>query len=266
MNDIDHLLHDAFDSVRVPGDIRPHLGDVRTRARRMHRRRTTGMVGAFAMLGAAGVGLQSLRHDARTALTPGDGGVDLGLGNDASSVAPTTSVDCGIAIAPTTIGVVGAIAPLTVDTPLPQSAPVVTSSYEIQTGDTPMGVAQRFSLTLDELKAANEGNAGFRDFLVGVAIAVPETTIPLPTTLVPEDPTTSWGGNAPYPAQCAPGYVDTGSTDVTVTTVTYMGSGQPPAEPAAGTTTTTLPPDTVCSFDQPPVYCDPETTVTVLNG
>lgn len=259
MNDIDHLLHDAFDSVRVPGDISPHLGDVRTRARRMHRRRTSGMVGAFAMLGAAGVGLQSLRHDARTALTPGDGGVGLGLGNDASSEAPTTSVDCSIAIAPTTI------APLTVGTPLPQTSPVVTLAYEIQVGDTPMGVAQRFSITLDELKAANEGNAGFRDFLVGVAIAVPETTIPLPTTLMPEDPTTSWGGDAPYPAQCAPGDVDTTATFVTVTTVAYPGSGQPPAEPA-GTTTTALPPDTVCSFDQPPVYCGPETTVTALNG
>ena len=258
MNDIDHLLHDAFDSVRVPGDISPHLGNVRTRARRMHRRRTSGMVGAFAMLGAAGVGLQSLRHDARTALTPGDGGVGLGLGNDAKTDPPTTSVDCGIAIAPTT-----STLPPSVPT---ESAPVVTSAYEIQAGDTPMGVAQKFNITLDELTAANAGNAGFQDFLIGVAIAVPETTVPDVSAPV-EDPTTSQGWNDLYPAQCAPGIiVDTTATFATVTTVSYLGSVQPAAEPTGTSTTVTDPvtPDTVCSFGQSPVYCGPETTV--LNG
>lgn len=128
MNDIDHLLHDAFDSVRVPGDIRPHFGDVRTRARRMHRRRTGGMVGAFTMVGAAAVGLQSLRHDTRAALTPGDGGVDLGVGNDATTAGPATSIDCGIAIAPTSAPVESL---LPADQPPLQEAPVTDATIVV---------------------------------------------------------------------------------------------------------------------------------------
>lgn len=240
MNDIDRLLHDAFDSVRVPGDIRPHLGDVRTRARRMHRRRSAGMVGAFAMLGAAGVGIQSVRHDTRTALTPGDSGVGVGLGNDATTDGPTTSIDCSLAIAPT--------APIDIDTtPAPglqAEWPTGTTIayYVVQMGDTPSGVASMLGVSLEELRSWNTNNTVFDSFVVGGRIVVPafpgnvvgETTIAMP-----EDPTTSWGGNGIYPAQCAPGpTIDTtapSSTatvttapDATVTTVTYLGSGQPP--------------------------------------
>ena len=245
MNDIDHLLHDAFDSLRVPGDIRPHFGDVRTRARRMHRRRAGGMVGAFTMVGAAAVGLQSLRHDTRAALTPGDGGVDLGLGNDATTAGPTTSIDCGIAIAATTIDT----APTTIIVPgtqPPQTAPLVTMSYEINVGDTPMMIAKKFDISLEDLTTVNAGNTAFQDFLVGATIAIPGT--PAPT--IPYEPTTSQGASEPYPAPCAPGVI----VDTTVWGAVPVETSTTSVEP--------ITPDTVCVFDQSPVYCGPETTTS----
>ena len=58
--DIDELLYSALGRVQVDSGARPHLADVRHRARRMHHRRTAGVVGAFAVLGAAGVGAQEI--------------------------------------------------------------------------------------------------------------------------------------------------------------------------------------------------------------
>jgi LysM repeat protein len=214
MNDIDHLLHDAFDSVRVPGDIRPQLADVRTRARRMHRRRTSGMVGALAVVGAAGVGLQSLRHDARAALTPGDGGVDLGLGNDATTGGPTTSIDCGIAIAPTTIGV---------------DTVTTIAYYTVQQGDTPSGVAEKVGVSLEELRAANASNATFEAFVVGGTIVVPLS--PPPTSLPDWD--TLLDGNGL--AQCAP---DIHATESTVELPTVPTVTNAAGDTALATTTT----------------------------
>ena len=86
--DIDQLLNSALGSVQIDSGARPHLADVRHRARRMHRRRTAGVVGAFAVLGAAGVGAQALRHDNHANLQPGDG---LGGAVSGSALPPS---DC----------------------------------------------------------------------------------------------------------------------------------------------------------------------------
>ncbi|MFM7684689.1 MAG: LysM peptidoglycan-binding domain-containing protein [Actinomycetota bacterium] len=246
MNDIDHLLHDAFESVRVPGDIRPHFGDMRTRARRMHRRRTCGMVGAFTLVGATAVGLQSLRHDTRAALTPGDGGVDLGVGNDATTAGPTTSIDCGIAIAPTSAPVESL---LPADQPPLQEASVTTVMlYVVEIGDTPAGVATKLGVRLEDLLAANTATPDFDYFRVGETIVVPGTSV-VPT--IAHESTTSQGASEPYPAPCAPGVI-----------VDTMVEGAVPVETST-TSVDPITPDTVCIFDQSPV-CRPETTT--LNG
>ncbi|MEY4339498.1 MAG: hypothetical protein RLZ14_1348 [Actinomycetota bacterium] len=239
MNDVDHLLHHAFDSVSAPRDIRPQLSDVRARARRMHRRRTSGMMGAFAVVGAAGVGLQSLRHDARTALTPGDG---LGDGVSGSTLPLSDCYQIDTTSMPTV--------------PTVFAHPVVTYGYEIKVGDTPSFVAEKFAITLQELRQANAGNTALDTFVVGDIIAVPfaqSPTTPYPTTALEStaviDTTIPCESTAPTVSTVWGVSPDTtAQTFENQVTTTYPGQEAPPA--------------TGCAYDETPVYCGPPTTST----
>lgn len=46
-------------------------------------------------------------------------------------------------------------------------------SYTIAAGDTPLGVARKFDVTVEALNAANAGTAGYSGFIVGVEIVIP---------------------------------------------------------------------------------------------
>jgi LysM repeat protein len=46
-------------------------------------------------------------------------------------------------------------------------------SYTIAAGDTPLGVARKFDVTVDALNAANAGTTGYGGFIVGVEIVIP---------------------------------------------------------------------------------------------
>jgi LysM repeat protein len=46
-------------------------------------------------------------------------------------------------------------------------------SYTIAAGDTPLGVARKFDVTVDALNAANAGTPGYGGFIVGVEIVIP---------------------------------------------------------------------------------------------
>ena len=149
---IDRTLSSAFGSRHVPPMSAPSMIDVRHRARRRQQRRTAALVGAVTLVGAGGVGAYALRHDdARTALTPGDA-IDNG--------APATTIACVMSTS--------TVPPLpTVST---VSGPGV---YEVKEGDTPMLVAQKFAVTVDELNAANADLVGYDAFTVGLAITIP---------------------------------------------------------------------------------------------
>jgi LysM repeat protein len=171
---IDRTLSNAFGSRHVPPTSAPSLIDVRHRARRRQQRRTAGMVAAIVLVGAGGVGTYAMRHDSgRAALSPGDyeGG------------APATTIAC-----------------FTISTTVPPLPTVSTVSglgvYEVQKGDTPALVAQKFDVTVDDLNAANAGLVGFDAFYVGLAITIPAVS-PAPTGTLPPlsggcGPDTQW--------------------------------------------------------------------------
>jgi LysM repeat protein len=46
--------------------------------------------------------------------------------------------------------------------------------YTIEAGDTPIGVAGKFDVTVDQLNAANASTNGYGAFYVGLVIVIPE--------------------------------------------------------------------------------------------
>ena len=50
--------------------------------------------------------------------------------------------------------------------------------YEIVAGDTPLRVAEKFDVTVDQLNAANASTPGYGGFVVGITIVIPEKTCP----------------------------------------------------------------------------------------
>ena len=46
--------------------------------------------------------------------------------------------------------------------------------YTIEAGDTPIGVANKFDVTVDQLNAANASTSGYGAFYVGLVIVIPE--------------------------------------------------------------------------------------------
>ncbi len=172
---IDRTLSAAFGSRHAPPMSAPSLMDVRHRARRRQQRRTAGLVGAITLVGAGGVGAYALRHDeGRTALSPGD-----------AEGMPATTIAC-----------------LSTFSTLPPLPTVSTVSgfgiYEVEDGDTPMLVAQKFAVTVGELNAANADLDGYDAFTVGLAITIPvaEPILQGTTTLPPQPggcgPDTQW--------------------------------------------------------------------------
>lgn len=182
MNDhdpIDRLLDEAFRSRPVPLDAHPSMIDVHRRARRRHHRRTGATLGAVALVGVGGAVAFAVRHDGRDQLAAGEG--DLGT--------PTT-IACDTTFVGTTVP--GAtLPPFTTTTTMP------VGMYVILEGDTPMGVAEKFGVTVEELDLWNADRPEYAAFVVGTAIVVGGTV-----EWMPGSPTTTPGG-LPFDP-CAP--------------------------------------------------------------
>ena len=54
--------------------------------------------------------------------------------------------------------------------------------YTVQSGDYPLGVAQKFGVTLDAMNAANAATAGYSAFFAGLEIIIPAGGTPQVTT------------------------------------------------------------------------------------
>jgi len=119
-------------------------------------------------LGAAGVALRA-RHDAASHVSPvGQTPVDT-----AATITPTTGASIGTE---------------------PSTATTVTSdggcylaSYVVLDGDTVAGVAQRFNVSVEALKAVNATNPSFAAFPVGSTVFIPLKT-PFACTGSPSTP------------------------------------------------------------------------------
>jgi hypothetical protein len=176
---IDRMLDEAFHSRPVPLDVRPSMTDVQRRARRRHQRRTGATLTAVALVGVGGAVAFAVRDNGRDQLTAGEG--DLGT--------PTTIACDGSLVLATTM-------------PAPTLPPDATTTlppigmYVILEGDTLLGVAEKFGVTVEQLELWNADRPEFAAFAVGTAIVVGGTTEWMPLT-----PTTVPGWYDP----CAPG-------------------------------------------------------------
>jgi LysM repeat protein len=103
----------------------------------------------------------------------------------------------------------------TTPTTLPNqtTVPVVAGEqkYTVQSGDYPLGVAQKFGVTLDAMNAANAATPGYSAFFAGLEIIIPAGG-------TPQVATTTIAGQAP--ATTVP---PAGAT----TTTTAVAGGQP---------------------------------------
>ncbi|MEN9643757.1 MAG: hypothetical protein RL238_426 [Actinomycetota bacterium] len=176
---IDRLLDEAFRSRSVPLDASPSLMDVRRRARRRHHRRTGATLGAVALVGVGGAVALAVRHDGRDQLAAGES--DLGT--------PTT-ITCG-----SVLGVATTMPAATLPPGATTTLPPI-GMYVILEGDTLLGVAEKFGVTVEQLELWNADRPEFAAFAVGTAIVVGGTTEWMPLT-----PTTVPGWYDP----CAPG-------------------------------------------------------------
>ena len=163
-----------------------------------------------AKLGAAGVGAQALRHDTRANLQPGDG---LGVGAaDSTLPLPFCGPAPTLMLTPTTLAF---------------------STYVIQMGDTPASVAEKFGVTVDELRQLNAANLEL--FVVGAQLTVPWTPVSEPVVTTAQCGTTT---SVP-PSTAVVAEVVGGAT-----TTTMYGQEAPPASTVdiygSGGTTTSM--------------------------
>ncbi|MEQ1874270.1 MAG: LytR C-terminal domain-containing protein [Ilumatobacteraceae bacterium] len=165
--DIDRELADAF--AQRPSTLsRPSLRDVRNRARRRQRQRSAGVLGACAVVGVGGAAVLATRSPANQTT----------VGDSESTATTICFPTVSTIVFDTTTGFDGY--PVTDSTV--QYFNVNPVKYVIQPGDNPQGVAAMFSVTMEELNAANVDTQGYELFLVGLEIWVPASTLTTATT------------------------------------------------------------------------------------
>lgn len=161
-DDIDRELEAAF-TQRPTALSRPSLRDVKRRARRHQRQRSAGVLSACAIVGVGGVAVLATRSPAnQTAL----GDVDA---TASTTCLPTTS----------TIVVYESTVPFNT---LPPTTYTFGTTYVLQSGDNPTGVATMFGVSLDALNAVNAGTPDYELFYVGLEIKIPDAPVGTTTT------------------------------------------------------------------------------------
>ena len=90
-----------------------------------------------------------------------------------TTAAPTTTVDPNAPTTPPPTDAAGGIVTTVPGGTLPPPGVCVPGTYEIEDGDFPIRVAEKFDITVDALNAANAATEGYGAFFPGLKIIIP---------------------------------------------------------------------------------------------